>query len=95
MCVVQGEPFESELEYLAYGCQGDALVQSAVLSFQQRTALQVHTRLSSKSLRLGYILIFPSIERQITLPLVLFLALLTWAPCKQAILKMGKPKLYT
>jgi len=42
-CCVQGAPFESELEYLAYGCQGDPLVQMAVLSFQQQTALQVST----------------------------------------------------
>ena len=40
-CCVQGAPFESELEYLAYGCQEDPLVQTAVLSFQQQTALQV------------------------------------------------------
>ncbi len=40
-CCVQGAPFESELEYLAYGCQGDPLVQTAVLSFQQQAALQV------------------------------------------------------
>lgn len=41
ICFVQGTPFESELEYLAYGCQGDPLVQTAVLSFQQQTALRV------------------------------------------------------
>ena len=43
VCVVglQGAPFETELEYLAEGCQGDPLVQSAVLSFQQQTALKV------------------------------------------------------
>ena len=41
ICCVQGTPFESELEYLAYGCQGDPLVQTAVLSFQQQTALRV------------------------------------------------------
>ena len=38
---MQGAPFESELEYLAYGCQEDPLVQSAVLSFKEQTALQV------------------------------------------------------
>ncbi|KAL0045851.1 hypothetical protein WJX82_006724 [Trebouxia sp. C0006] len=36
----KGAPFESELQYLAYGCQEDPLVQTAVLSFQQQTALQ-------------------------------------------------------
>ena len=39
---LQGAPFESELEYLAEGCQGDPLVQTAVLSFKQQTALKVH-----------------------------------------------------
>lgn len=38
---MQGAPFESELEYLAYECQGDPLVQTAVLSFKEQTALQV------------------------------------------------------
>ena len=44
---MQGAPFESELEYLAEGCQGDPLVQSAVLSFKEQTALQVSALLHS------------------------------------------------
>lgn len=37
----QGKPFESELEFLADACQGDPLVQTAVLSFPQGNALKV------------------------------------------------------
>ena len=38
---MQGKPFESELEFLADACQGDPLVQTAVLSFPQGNALKV------------------------------------------------------
>ena len=38
---MQGKPFESELEFLADACQGDPLVQTAVLSFPEGNALKV------------------------------------------------------
>lgn len=38
---MQGKPFESELGFLADTCQGDPLVQTAVLSFPEGNALKV------------------------------------------------------
>lgn len=38
---MQGKPFESELQFLFDACQGDPLVQTAVLSLPQSNALKV------------------------------------------------------
>ena len=47
LLLMQGAPFETELEYLAFSCQDDPLVQAAVLSFKQQTALKVTSVASS------------------------------------------------